>query len=76
MHTLRVTGKVIQIHQCMLLCLSCLALNFDSIAIAALKKFLEHTESEVMLKYMDQQNGWPLLEKEDTCPHGCLHLAR
>lgn len=47
-----------------------------SIAINALKKLLEHTESETMIKYMEQNNGWPLLEKEDTCPHGCLHLAR
>lgn len=47
-----------------------------SIAINALKKLLDHTESETMIKYMEQNNGWPLLEKEDTCPHGCLHLAR
>ena len=47
-----------------------------SVAIEALKAFLTHTESEVMLKFLEQNNAWTMLESEDTCPHGCLHLAR
>ncbi|XP_011410499.2 PREDICTED: maestro heat-like repeat-containing protein family member 1 [Amphimedon queenslandica] len=46
------------------------------IAILAMRKLLEHTESEVMITFLDQQSAWSLLEKEDTYPHGCLHLAR
>ena len=51
-------------------------LVFFSVAINALKSFLTHTESEVMIKFLDQNNAWTLLEAEDTSPHGCLHLAR
>lgn len=47
-----------------------------SIAIEALRAFLTHTESEVMLKFLDQNNAWSLMEAEDTSAHGCLHLAR
>jgi hypothetical protein len=29
-----------------------------------------------MIKYLEQQNAWPLMEKEDTFAHSFLHLAR
>lgn len=47
-----------------------------SVAVEALKQFLLCTESTVMLERLDQQSVWPLLEKEDTCAHGMLFLAR
>jgi len=27
-------------------------------------------------KGLEQYNAWVMLEKEDTCPHGLLHIAR
>ena len=47
-----------------------------SVAIDALKNFLFHTNSGAMVDFLEQQNAWTLMEKEDTCPHGCLHVAR
>ena len=47
-----------------------------SVAIDALKNFLIHTNSSAMVDFLEQQNAWTLMEKEDTCPHGCLHVAR
>ena len=29
-----------------------------------------------MLERLDQQSAWQLLEKEESCAHGMLHLAR
>lgn len=51
-------------------------INSSSVAVEALTNFLKHTDSEVMLTYLEQNNAWTLLEKEDTSPHGILHLAR
>ena len=47
-----------------------------SVAIEALQKFLACTESSVMIERLEQQNSWTLLEKEETCAHGMLILAR
>ena len=47
-----------------------------SVAIEALQKFLACTESLVMVEHLEQQNCWTLLEKEETCAHGMLILAR
>ena len=41
-----------------------------------MREFLRHTDSEIMLDYLDKNDAWALLDKEDTCPHGCLHFAR
>ena len=46
------------------------------VAVEALQRFLESSESSVMLERLEQQSAWHLLEKEDTCPHGLLYLAR
>lgn len=48
----------------------------SSVAIDAMKNFLFHTNSGAMVDFLEQQNAWTLMEKEDTCPHGCLHVAR
>ena len=45
-------------------------------AIEALREFLTCTESSLMLERLEQQDAWPLLEKEETCAHGMLFLAR
>lgn len=42
----------------------------------AMQQFLKSTESPMMLQLMEDQNVWPLFEKEDTSPHGVLHIAR
>lgn len=42
----------------------------------ALEEFFKCTECPMMLKLLDEQNVWSLFEKEDTCPHGLLHIAR
>ena len=47
-----------------------------SVAIEALQKFLACTESLVMVERLEQQNCWTLLEKEESCAHGMLILAR
>ncbi len=47
-----------------------------SVATEALQKFLACTESLVMIERLEQQNCWTLLEKEETCAHGMLILAR
>ena len=41
-----------------------------------MKQFLQVTGSNDMLERMESNNVWPLMEKEDTCPHAMLHLAR
>lgn len=48
----------------------------NTVAVEALQRFLESSESSVMLERLEQQSAWHLLEKEDTCPHGLLYLAR
>ena len=41
-----------------------------------MQQFLKSTESPMMLQLLEEQNAWSLLEREDTCPHGILHIAR
>ena len=50
--------------------------NMCSLALDALKQFLTLTKSEILLKTLDLYSAWSLLEKEDTFPHGILHVAR
>ena len=50
--------------------------SFCSVAAEAMQEFLRHTDSQTMLDYLEKNDAWTLLEKEDTCPHGCLHFAR
>ena len=63
-----------------LLCLVCILswkfLLGYSVALEAMQEFLKHTQSEVMSTFLDNNNAWTMLEKEDTCAHGMLHLAR
>ena len=47
-----------------------------SVAISALQQFLKCSESDEMEERLEQYNAWVLMEKEDTCPHGLLHIAR
>jgi hypothetical protein len=47
-----------------------------SVAIDSLKQFLKATGSEDILDRLESNGVWPLMEKEDTCPHSMLHLAR
>ncbi|CAI8027043.1 Maestro heat-like repeat-containing protein family member 1 [Geodia barretti] len=47
-----------------------------SVATDSLKQFLKATGSEVILDRLESNGVWPLMEKEDTCPHSMLHLAR
>ena len=51
-------------------------LSLFSVAIDALKQFLKATGSEDILDRLESNSVWPLMEKEDTCPHSMLHLAR
>ena len=39
-------------------------------------QFLKCSESGEMEQRLEQYNAWVMLEKEDTCPHGLLHIAR
>ena len=48
----------------------------SSVAVEALQKFLTCTESSLMLERLEQQDCWSLLEKEESCAHGMLILAR
>lgn len=41
-----------------------------------MQQFLKSAESPEMLRTLEEQNVWSLFEKEDTCPHGILHIAR
>ena len=45
-------------------------------AVDAMQQFLKSSECPVMLQLLEDQNAWPLFNKEDTCPHGILHVAR
>ena len=58
----------------------CMKLSFSfsilSVAIDALKQFLKVSGSENILERLESNGVWPLMEKEDTCPHAMLHLAR
>jgi hypothetical protein len=47
-----------------------------SVAIDALRQFLKVTGSGDILERLESNSVWPLMEKEDTCPHAMLHLAR
>jgi hypothetical protein len=47
-----------------------------SVATDALKQFLKASGSDKMLEQLETNNVWALMEKEDTCPHAMLHLAR
>lgn len=47
-----------------------------SVAIDSMKQFLQATGNEHMLETLDTNNVWTLMEKEDTCPHAMLYLAR
>ena len=47
-----------------------------SVSIDAMKQFLKVTGSEDILERLDSNGVWPLMEKEDTCPHAMLHFAR
>ena len=51
-------------------------LSVCSVAIDAMQQFLKSTESSMMLQVLEDQNAWSLFEKEDTSPHGVLHMAR
>ncbi|CAI8027044.1 Maestro heat-like repeat-containing protein family member 1 [Geodia barretti] len=51
-------------------------LPWDNVATDSLKQFLKATGSEVILDRLESNGVWPLMEKEDTCPHSMLHLAR
>ena len=55
---------------------SSLSYTPPSVAIDALKQFLKVTGSDQMLERLETNSVWPLMEKEDTCPHAMLHLAR
>jgi hypothetical protein len=46
------------------------------VATDALKQFLKASGSDKMLEQLETNNVWALMEKEDTCPHAMLHLAR
>lgn len=41
-----------------------------------MQQFLKSAECPMMLQVLEDQNVWALFDKEDTCPHGVLHLAR
>lgn len=41
-----------------------------------MQQFLKSTDSPMMVQLLEEQNAWSLFEKEDTCPHGVLHIAR
>ena len=61
----------------MLISVPTLKLSFtSSVAVDALRKFLVCSGSELMVERLEQQSVWNLLEKEDTCPHGMLSIAR
>lgn len=47
-----------------------------SVAVDAMQQFLKSAECPMMLQVLEDQNVWALFDKEDTCPHGVLHLAR
>ncbi len=47
-----------------------------SVAIEAMQSFLKNVDSPEMLQTLEDQNVWSLFEKEDTYPHGVLHIAR
>ncbi|KAL5467301.1 hypothetical protein EMCRGX_G031509 [Ephydatia muelleri] len=47
-----------------------------ALAVEAFKQFLTLTKSDILLKTLDLYSAWSLLEKEDTFPHGILHVAR
>lgn len=47
-----------------------------SVAVDAMQQFLKSSESTVMVQMLEDQNAWSLFDKEDTCPHGVLHIAR
>ncbi len=51
-------------------------LDGSSVAVDAMQRFLKNSECPVMLQVLEDQNVWPLFDKEDTCPHGVLHIAR
>lgn len=52
------------------------AYNNYSVAVDAMQHFLKSSESPMMLQLLEDQNVWALFDKEDTCPHGVLHVAR
>ena len=54
----------------------CFISSTISVAIDAMKQFFQATDSEHILECLESNNVWPLMEKEDTCPHAMLHLAR
>ena len=41
-----------------------------------MKQFLKASGSDQMLEKLEMNNVWPLMEKDDTCPHAMLHFAR
>ena len=41
-----------------------------------MQHFLKSSESTVMVQLLEDQNAWSFFDKEDTCPHGVLHIAR
>ena len=41
-----------------------------------MKQFFLATGSEEILERLESNEVWPLMEKEETCPHAMLHLAR
>jgi hypothetical protein len=46
------------------------------VAVDAMQQFLKSSECPMMLQVLEDQNAWPLFDKEDTSPHGVLHVAR
>ena len=80
---------VVCVHVCVcvcvfvcVLCVQCISTdyiivqNICSLAVEAFKQFLTLTKSDILLKTLDLYSAWSLLEKEDTFPHGILHVAR
>lgn len=47
-----------------------------SVAVDAMQQFLKSSECPMMLQLLEDQSVWPLFDKEDTYPHGVLHVAR
>ena len=47
-----------------------------SVAIDSMKQFLKASGSDQMLEKLEMNSVWPLMEKDDTCPHAMLHFAR
>ena len=65
------------------LCVQCISTadyiivqNICSLAVEAFKQFLTLTKSDILLKTLNLYSAWSLLEKEDTFPHGILHVTR